>query len=610
MKSFGVDLGGVVDLLSRHIYSGPEVFLRELLQNARDAIVARADRGQIDPAWTIRVIPADAGGGSFQVIDDGIGLSADEVEELLSTVGRSSKRDALAFRNEDFLGHFGIGLLSCFMVADTIAITTRKHGHPAVRWEGSSAGTFTVTELDGPAGDVVPIGTRVTLAPAPDEVELLGHASVRRLLTRFCEFLPLPVYLQAPDGTADLITRQAPFLADAAFTGQAAREAMLAYGERLIGHAPLDAIQIDIPETGTRGVAYVLANQTSLRVRSGARIYLGRMLLAEEDLTLVPDWAFFLRVVISSDGLTPTASRESLVRDDAFEVTREGIGEAVRDWVSELAEQRPMRLHQLVQIHGDAVRAACVADEALLAILGPHLSFETAAGTRRLADIAAEHAVIEYATSTDEFRMLGALGAGGGLVDASYLYHQELLEAVPHLFSGVEVRRASLEERLAALDEPPHEDAARAARLAAKATAALAAVDVEALVKVVPDARVPSLYVADAEVLARVDMRRAAQVARGPWASALGIAGARSEELRARVGKTTSQAQVALNWANPLVQRLADLDDDAVVDRSVRLLYVQALLAGRRPLTQEDRELMSQALDDLVSLSIGLDQRP
>ncbi len=91
VQQFQVDLRGVVDLLSRHIYSSPRVYLRELLQNARDAIAARRE---VDGGGgRIRITPLTAQTGEFVLRDDGVGLTAAEVADLLATVGRSSKRD-------------------------------------------------------------------------------------------------------------------------------------------------------------------------------------------------------------------------------------------------------------------------------------------------------------------------------------------------------------------------------------------------------------------------------------------------------------------------------------------------------------------------------------
>ncbi len=149
-QAFQVDLRGVVDLLSRHLYASPRVYLRELLQNAVDAITARGAGGRVE---------IETGGGTLRVHDDGVGLTEDEVHALLATIGRSSKRDELGFARHDFLGQFGIGLLSAFLVADEIEVVTRSaKGGKAVRWTGRSGGSYQVEpgERDEP-------GTTVTL---------------------------------------------------------------------------------------------------------------------------------------------------------------------------------------------------------------------------------------------------------------------------------------------------------------------------------------------------------------------------------------------------------------------------------------------------------------
>ncbi len=599
MTEFGVDLRGVIDLLSRHIYSGPEVYLRELLQNSRDAIIARAGDAQPDPAWSIRIRPAtDA--TPFVLEDDGVGLSAAEVSDLLATVGRSSKRDMLDLRHEDFLGHFGIGLLSCFMVADTIEIVSRRDGELAVVWNGSADGTYTVDELTEAQSDALEVGTRVTLRAGRETTQLVREDKVRALAGKYAEFLPVPVEVLGESGGHERISGPAPFLAL-----DRADAAALAYGERLLDSPPLDSFAIDVPGTATRGMAYVMGRQRSARHEHGARVYLGRMLLSEDERAIVPEWAFFLRIVVSSDLLTPTASRESLVRDDAVEQTREGIARALRAWVEDLARRDQTRLHEFLRVHDYAIRAACVEDDELFAIVGRFLTFETPGGDRTLQHMIATGTEIRYATSLDEYRMLAGMRVRGAVVNASYVHHEELLAKAQVFFADAVIREADVMSLLGALDAPPQQDAARTTRLGSRATAALEGVGVDVVVKVMSDADVPALYVADAKVLARADMERASEVASGPWASALRRAGARLDEVRSRSGDVVTRAQVCLNWRAPLVRHLAGVEDDEVLARAVRLLYVQALLEGRRPLRQQDRALMTRSLDDLITLSVG-----
>src|SRR6185369_13835217 len=125
-RAFQVDLRAIVDLLSHHLYASPRVYVRELLQNAVDAIVATG----APEGGEIRIT---TGADGLRITDNGIGLTEAQVHELLATIGRSSKRDELGFARHEFLGQFGIGLLSCFLVADEIRVHTRRAGAEPVR---------------------------------------------------------------------------------------------------------------------------------------------------------------------------------------------------------------------------------------------------------------------------------------------------------------------------------------------------------------------------------------------------------------------------------------------------------------------------------------------
>jgi molecular chaperone HtpG len=145
-NTFQVDLRGIVDLLSHHLYASPRVYVRELLQNAVDAITAVRQEETGDTARISIESAGTTGDGSLRIADNGIGLTEAQVHELLATIGRSSKRDELGFARHEFLGQFGIGLLSCFLVADEIRVHTRHADAPPVLWTG----TPTVATTSGP----------------------------------------------------------------------------------------------------------------------------------------------------------------------------------------------------------------------------------------------------------------------------------------------------------------------------------------------------------------------------------------------------------------------------------------------------------------------------
>lgn len=591
MRQFQVDLRGVVDLLSRHIYSSPRVFLRELLQNARDAITARAE---VDGGGgLIRISPLTDASGEFVLRDDGVGLTASEVADLLATVGRSSKRDIFDLPRSDFLGQFGIGLLSCFMVADSIVIRSRSaRGGASVEWTGNADGTFQVAELD----EQLPIGTSVHLVPRFDSDDLLRGPAVRELATTFAEFLPVRVVLETPGGDLD-VTRPAPFLDE---TDPAeARE----FGRDLIGAAPLDVIDVSDAATGTRGLAYVLPFAPPPSARQATRMYLGRMLLSENAADILPDWAFFVRAVIDSTGLSPTASRESLVEDPALERAREQLGAGIRRWVLELGLREPHRLAQFVAVHEVGLKSLVRHDEDLARFITRWLTVETTHGTMRLGDLVDRFPHIRYARTVDEFRQVAGIAQPSEvLVNGGYLYDADLVRMLPDLHPHVSVEQVDVAGELDRLDPPPLDDRDAAVALEERAGAVLESSSCAVVVRTIDRTDLTGLYVADPEVLRAIDRTRTKGITNALWGGVLSkiddtVGAERDDDLTARL---------CLNWSNRVVRALVGVTDDAVFARTVQLLYIQALLAGHHPLSDDDRSLMTGALADLVSLSAGL----
>ena len=132
---FSVNLGGMIDILSNHLYSSPKVFLRELLQNAADAVSLRKNN---DPSFKepqIDVIVEENSSLLFR--DNGNGLTEEEIHKFISVIGQSSKRG-----ENSFIGRFGIGLLSCFIVTDEIILRSRSVKTPdkVHEWHGFSDG--------------------------------------------------------------------------------------------------------------------------------------------------------------------------------------------------------------------------------------------------------------------------------------------------------------------------------------------------------------------------------------------------------------------------------------------------------------------------------------
>jgi molecular chaperone HtpG len=244
-QRFQVNLAGIIDLLSAHLYSGPEVYVRELLQNGVDALTARAAlTGKGDPAWGVRVrsIVVD-GARVLEVDDDGVGLTDDEMERFLSTIGESSKRgdDGFAAARAELLGQFGIGLLSCFMISDEVVVTSRSArtpNAPVTRWIGKSDGTYRVERA---VDEQRAPGTTVHLAPKKTMREWVEPERVRELVSKFGSLLPWPIHVDDGLRDARINTDAPPWLKDAGDRDRA--RALLRFGENVLGgERPLDAI--------------------------------------------------------------------------------------------------------------------------------------------------------------------------------------------------------------------------------------------------------------------------------------------------------------------------------------------------------------------------------
>ena len=180
--------------------------MRELLQNCVDAIFARR---QIEPAYSgtvqIELIESADGLATLLFQDDGIGLTEEEIHGFLATIGQSSKRAGMVDRPEGFLGQFGIGLLSCFMVTDKIVVITRsarEGDHGPLEWRGNADGTYSVRAFK----QSMPPGTQVFLRAKAEARDMFQPAQILNLARHYGEFLSPPILLTAAGRTEQVNT--------------------------------------------------------------------------------------------------------------------------------------------------------------------------------------------------------------------------------------------------------------------------------------------------------------------------------------------------------------------------------------------------------------------
>ena len=583
-NTFQVDLRGIVDLLSHHLYASPRVYVRELLQNAVDAITARSAGDPGDPG-TVTITSSDAtGDGTLRIVDNGIGLTEAEVHELLATIGRSSKRDELGFARHEFLGQFGIGLLSCFLVADEIVVHTRRAGAPAVRWTGYADGRYDVR----PAEDRDP-GTEVTLVPRRGAEEFLTGTTVTELATVYGSLLPVDVTVDGERVT----TGRLPW--------SGGRAHALAYAEQTLGFRPFDVIELNVPEAGLAGIAYVLPMAVNPASRGGHRVYLKRMLLAESVEGLLPEWAFFARCVVDSSELRPTASREALYDDGLLADTREAIADQLRGWLVRLAATDPRRLTEFLRVHHLGVKALALHDDEMLRLVDQWWLMETNTGHTTLAEFRARHGLVRYAGTTDEFRQLAAVSAAQdiGLVNGGYTYDAEIMRRLPALDPAIRVERLEPTDLATRFDAVDQGIELRLRPFLSAAQRRLDRLGCEVVLRAYAPATLPALYLVSRAGAFHEELNATRERVDDVWGGVL-------DAMRtASAASPSDRPQLVLNHRNALVRRVTALGDPELVALAVEALYGQALLLGHHPIRPADAALLNMSVLGLLDRAVG-----
>lgn len=587
---FQVNLGGIIDLLSNHTYSSPEVYIRELLQNGVDAIVARSHfepdfQGEMNIELTLQANQSD----HFLVFrDNGIGLTEDEVHLFLATIGESSKRDDLLAARTDFIGHFGVGLLSCFMVSDEIVVVTRsaKDAGKAIEWRGQSDGTYSLTVLD----NGMAAGTEVRLHCKKGSEDYFLPETVIRLAHRYGGLLPFPIRFS--DGTASaVINEEEPPWRSKFFDSDLERYDYLKYGRDTFGLDFFDYVPLRSAVGDVQGVAFVLPFSPSLSTRKTHRVYLKNMLLSEQTEGLLPDWAFFVKCVVNANELRPTASRESFYEDDKLALTRAALGEQLRRYLINLAQDEPERLKKLLQLHFLSIKALAVDDEEFFRIVVNWLPFETNMGTMTLTEYLKDHDLVRYMVDLDQFRQTAHVAAAQSLcvINAAYVYDDRLIRQLSEVFPHVRVALIDSTSLTHSFDYLTLSEQDEVVEFISTADDVLRAFKCSAEVRRFSPEELPALHIVSSAVQLKRSIESTKQVTNSFWSSLL-------DETQSDLEEDEEFAQLCFNYQNPVVHKLTRMRDPDLLRLSIQMLYVQAILFSHRPLNAKEMEVLNQGL--------------
>ncbi|MDD6483025.1 MAG: molecular chaperone HtpG [Clostridiales bacterium] len=209
--NISVDSENLFPIIKKWLYSDKDIFLRELVSNGCDAVtklkkLAGIGEAPADEEGYRVTVKLDKEKGTLTVSDNGIGMSAEEIDKYINQIAFSGANDFLAkYKDEEdkgsqIIGHFGLGFYSAFMVADKVVIDSLSYveGAKAARWECDGSMEFDMSE-----GTRDKRGTEITLYIAEDSKEFLEEMRIREILNKYCSFLPTEVYLEVAKEKTD-----------------------------------------------------------------------------------------------------------------------------------------------------------------------------------------------------------------------------------------------------------------------------------------------------------------------------------------------------------------------------------------------------------------------
>ncbi|HKY03106.1 MAG TPA: molecular chaperone HtpG [Burkholderiales bacterium] len=377
---FQTEVKQLLHLMIHSLYSNKEIFLRELISNASDAADKLRFEALADPTLyagdadlKIRV-SFDQAARTLTVLDNGIGMSREEVIQHIGTIAKSGTREFFQSltgdqaKDANLIGQFGVGFYSAFIVADRVTLTTRRAGaSESVRWESEGGGEYTLEAVDKASR-----GTEVTLHLREGEDELLSDFRLKSIIRKYSDHIALPIVMQGSKWDEEK-KEQVPTEEDETVNQASALwarpksevseeqyhefykhvahdfEAPLAYTHNKVegrqeytqllylpGHAPFDL--------------------WDRQHRRGLKLYVRRVFIMDDAEQLLPTYLRFVRGVVDSNDLPLNVSREILQQSKDIDAIRSGCTKRVLSLLEDLQENQKDKYAQFWTEFGSVLK--------------------------------------------------------------------------------------------------------------------------------------------------------------------------------------------------------------------------------------------------------------
>ena len=402
-KKFKTEVQQLLDLVIHSLYSNRDIFLRELVSNASDAIdrarfEALSDQAVLenDHDWAI-TISADPKAKTLTVRDNGVGMNQEEVEKNIGTIASSGTRRFLAEMKEkkdgaplppELIGQFGVGFYSAFMVADKVEVVTRRAGDPdgGVRWSSTGDGAYEIERVTREAR-----GTEITLHLKPEMAEYLEAWKIRKIVKKYSDFVEHPIRLLKPEAKTEDEKLELLNSQKAIWQRPKAEITAEQYAEfyRHISHdfqEPAETIHWTAEgATEFKGLLFLPKNAGFEMLmpdqsKHGVQLYVKRVFITDNCEELRPQYLRFLRGVVDSSDLPLNVSRELLQENRLIRTIRDNLVKKVLNTLAEMKEKHRDAYNAFWKEFGPTLKEGMHTDAGSSDKLQDLLMFETAGG--------------------------------------------------------------------------------------------------------------------------------------------------------------------------------------------------------------------------------------
>ena len=406
---FQTEVIQLLDLMIHSLYSNKEIFLRELISNASDALdklrfEALSDGNLYEGDSDLKIgVSFDKEARAITVADNGIGMSRQEVVDNIGTIAKSGTREFFGAltgdqrKDANLIGQFGVGFYSAFIVADRVTLTTRRAGLPAaegVRWESAGQGDYTIETIDRPQR-----GTTVTLHLREDEDDLLDGYRLRSIIGKYSDHISLPIMMPAehtptPEPEEGQETAPTPTPAEEQVNRASAlwtrsrseigddeykefyKYVSHEFGDPLAWvHSQMEGkyeytLLLYIPEHAP----FDLWNRDA---RHGVKLYVRRVFIMDDAAQLMPTYLRFVRGVVDSSDLPLNISREILQHNRVIESIKSGAVRKVLGLLKDLATKEPETYATFWTAFGTVLKEGVAEDPSNKEAIGALLRFSS-----------------------------------------------------------------------------------------------------------------------------------------------------------------------------------------------------------------------------------------